>query len=52
VIGTALLGSMALYLPGGMDEGSLSREGIFADFNDLDFGILFGGGAMGVAAGS
>jgi hypothetical protein len=50
VIGYALMGSMALYLPGGPDAGWLSREGQFANFNYLDFGVLFGWWGAFVAA--
>lgn len=38
----SLMGSMALYLPGGPDEGWLSREAIFTNFTLLDFGPLLG----------
>jgi hypothetical protein len=48
IIFACLAGSMALYLPGGTDEGSLSREGIFVNYSMLDFGQLLGwwGGAV------
>jgi hypothetical protein len=52
LIGFCLMGSMALYLPGGMDEGWLSREGIFANYNYLDFGVLFGWWTTLFAAGA
>lgn len=42
IVFTALNGSMALYLPGGTDEGWLSREAIFVNFTLLDFGTLLG----------
>ena len=42
VIFTGLMGSMALYLPGGTDAGWLSDEGIFTNFTMLDFGTLLG----------
>jgi hypothetical protein len=50
VIGYSLAGAMALYLPGGTDAGWLSREGMFANFNYLDFGLLFGWWGAFVAA--
>lgn len=52
VIGFSLMGSMALYLPGGMDEGWLSTEGIFANFTYLDFGALLGWWTTLFAAGA
>jgi hypothetical protein len=42
VIFTCLMGSMALYLPGGTDEGWLSDPAIFTNFTLLDFGSLLG----------
>lgn len=42
VIFACLAGSMALYLPGGVDEGTLSDEGIFVNYTLLDFGQLLG----------
>jgi hypothetical protein len=42
VIFACLAGSMALYLPGGSDEGTLSREGMFVNYTLLDFGQLLG----------
>ena len=42
VIFTCLMGSMALYLPGGTDAGWLSDEAIFTNFTLLDFGTLLG----------
>jgi hypothetical protein len=41
---------MALYLPGGMDEGRFSAEGQFTNFAYLDFGMLFGWWATILAA--
>jgi hypothetical protein len=52
VIAYALMGSMALYLPGGMDEGWLSRDAIFVNFTYLDFGSLFGWWTSVIAAGA
>lgn len=51
VIGYSLMGSMALYLPGGTDEGTLSREAVFVNFTFLDFGVLLGwwGGMVAAA---
>jgi hypothetical protein len=51
VIFVCLAGSMALYLKGGTDEGSLSREGIFVNYSLLDFGQLLGWWGGIVAAG-
>ncbi|MCU1370567.1 MAG: hypothetical protein JWO77_1761 [Ilumatobacteraceae bacterium] len=42
VIFACLMGSMALYLPGGTDAGWLSDEAIFTNFTLLDFGTLLG----------
>lgn len=42
IIFTCLMGSMALYLPGGTDAGWLSDEAIFTNFTLLDFGTLLG----------
>jgi hypothetical protein len=42
VVFACLAGSMALYLPGGVDEGMLSRESIFVNYSLLDFGQLLG----------
>jgi hypothetical protein len=42
VIFACLAGSMALYLPGGSDEGTLSREAMFVNYTLLDFGQLLG----------
>lgn len=50
VIFTCLAGSMALYLPGGTDAGTLSREGIFVNYTLLDFGQLLGWWGAAVAA--
>jgi hypothetical protein len=52
ILGTAMAGSMALYLPGGTDEGWLSRDAQFVNFTLLDFGQLFGWWGAMVAAGS
>jgi hypothetical protein len=50
IVGYSMAGSMALYLPGGVDEGWLSREALFANFTYLDFGLLFGWWGAFVAA--
>lgn len=42
VIFTCLAGSMALYLPGGTDEGTLSAESMHVNYTLLDFGQLLG----------
>src|SRR5690606_3885407 len=45
-----LMGSMALYLPGGPDENWMSREAIFTNFTLLDFGPLLGWWGAAVSA--
>jgi hypothetical protein len=52
IFGTAMAGSMALYMPGGTDEGWLSRDAQFVNYTMLDFGQLFGWWGAMVAAGS
>ena len=42
---------MAIYLPGGADEGWLSTEAIFVNYTLLDFGQLLGWWGAMVAAG-
>lgn len=42
VIGVAMAGSLALYLPGGTDAGWMDRQGLFVVFTYLDFGMLLG----------
>lgn len=54
LIGTSAAGSMALYMPGGPDEGWMSREGLFVSYTLLDFGMLLAwwgvlASALGVA---
>jgi hypothetical protein len=54
LVGTTAAGSMSLYLPGGPNEGFMSREGLLVSYTLLDFGLLmsFWGvlvGALGVA---
>lgn len=51
IIGYSLAGALALYLPGGMDEGTMSDESLFVNFAYLDFGTLFGWWGAVVAAG-
>jgi hypothetical protein len=51
VIFVCLTGSMALYMPGGTDEGWLSREAMFVNYTLLDFGQLLGWWGGMVAAG-
>ena len=51
IIFACLAGSMALYLPGGTDEGWLSRDGMFVNYTLLDFGQLLGWWGGMVAAG-
>jgi hypothetical protein len=50
LIGYSLMGAMALYLPGGVDENWLSDEAMFTNFAYLDFGVLFGWWGAAVAA--
>lgn len=50
IIFACLAGSMALYLPGGTDEGWLAEEGIFVNYTLLDFGQLLGWWGAIVAA--
>jgi uncharacterized protein DUF4153 len=50
VIFACLAGSMALYLPGGTDEGTLSRESLHVNYTLLDFGQLLGWWGAVVAA--
>lgn len=51
IIGYCLMGAMALYLPGGTDEGWLSKDALFVNFTLLDFGVLLGWWGGMVAAG-
>jgi hypothetical protein len=51
IFGNAMAGSMSIYLPGGSDEGWLSRESIFVNYTLLDFGQLLGWWGVMVAAG-
>jgi hypothetical protein len=51
VIGYSLAGSMALYLPGGTDNGWLTPESMFVNYTYLDFGLLLGWWGGAVAAG-
>jgi hypothetical protein len=50
IIFFCLMGSMADYLPGGADQGWLSKEGIFTNYTLLDFGALLGWWAAAVSA--
>jgi hypothetical protein len=50
VVFVALMGSMAIYLPGGSDAGWLSRQAIFTNFTLLDFGPLLGWWGAAVSA--
>jgi len=51
IIGYSLAGALALYLPGGLDEGTMSDESLFVSFAYLDFGTLFGWWGAVLAAG-
>jgi hypothetical protein len=51
IIGYSLAGALALYLPDGMDEGTMADESLFVNFAYLDFGTLFGWWGAVVAAG-
>ena len=48
MLGYGFKGSMAVYLDGGIDEGSMTPEGLYAVFMFLDFGpwIAWWGGAI------
>jgi len=50
IIFFCLMGSMALYLPGGTDEGWLSEESMLTNFTLLDFGALLGWWGAAVSA--
>ena len=52
MLGYGFKGSLAVYLDGGMDEGSMTREGLYAVFMFLDFGpyIAWWGAAIAAAA--
>ena len=52
MLGYGFKGSLAVYLDGGMDEGSMAREGLYAVFMFLDFGpyIAWWGAAIAAAA--
>jgi hypothetical protein len=50
VIFFSIMGAMALYLPGGPDEGWLSKESMLTNFTLLDFGALLGWWGTAVAA--
>lgn len=48
ILGYAFKGSLAVYLPGGIDEGAMTKEGLYSVFMFLDFapfiawwGVLF-----------
>ncbi len=54
LIGTASAGSLSIYMPGGSDEGWLSRDALFVHYTLLDFGMLLAwwgvlASALGVA---
>ena len=51
IIGYSLAGALALYLDGGMDQGTMSDESLFVNFAYLDFGTLFGWWGAMLAAG-
>jgi hypothetical protein len=51
IIFACLAGSMALYMPGGTDEGWLSKDAMFVNYTLLDFGQLLGWWGAMVAAG-
>jgi hypothetical protein len=52
VIAAAMAGSLALYLPGGMDDGIMWTDGLKASYLYLDFGALFGWWGAMLAAGA
>lgn len=54
ILGYGMKGSLAVYLPGGMDEGSFTNEGLFSVWMFLDFapyvvwwGVCFAAAALG-----
>ena len=51
IIGYSMAGALALYLDGGLDEGTMSDESLFVNFAYLDFGTLFGWWGAMLAAG-
>ena len=51
IIGVAMAGSLALYLPGGTDAGWIDRQALFVIFTYLDFGMLLGWWGVLFAAG-
>lgn len=51
IIGYSMAGALALYLDGGLDEGTMSDESLFVNFAYLDFGTLFGWWGATLAAG-
>jgi hypothetical protein len=52
MIGYGLKGSMAVYLPGGMDHAQMSQEGLYAIFMFLDLGawMVWWGGVVAALA--
>lgn len=52
MIGYSMAGALALYLPGGLDEGTMSDQSLFVNFAYLDFGTLFGWWGAVLAAGA
>ena len=50
VISACMAGSLALYLPGGLDDGTMWVEGLAASYYFLDFGALVGWWGAALAA--
>lgn len=50
IIFTCLMGSMALYLPGGTDHGWLTDDAMFVNYTLLDFGTMLGWWGAAVSA--
>jgi hypothetical protein len=52
ILGYGMKGSLAVYLPGGIDEGSMASEGLYSVFMFLDLGpfMAWWGVAMAAAA--
>jgi hypothetical protein len=50
MLGYGFKGSLAVYLDGGLDEGSMAPEGLYAVFMFLDFGPFIGWWGAAIAA--
>lgn len=52
MLGYGFKGSLAVYLAGGINEGSMTREGLYAVFMFLDFGPYIAWWGVAIAAGT